>query len=413
MNKPQYFDALETRDAETRERELFQKLPALIAHAISGAESVGLMLEGINPLDITDRGALAGLPVLRKSELLERQIKQRPFGGFSATPRAGLLRVFGSPGPIYEPEAGRKDYWRLGRALYAAGFRAGDLVHNTFSYHFTPAGAMLESGAFALGCTVFPAGVGQTELQAQTIADLRPDGYVGTPSFLRIIIDKAGELGLDISSIHRALVSGEALPPSLRSTINSYGISVLQCFAIADIGLIGYESEAQEGLIVDEGIILEIVRPGTGEPVAEGEVGEIVVTTFNEDYPLLRFGTGDLSAIMPGASPCGRTNVRIRGWMGRADQTAKVKGMFVHPSQINDVIKRHPEVVRARLIVKNDGMNDIMTLHCETTGASQDLADAIISSVRDVCKLRGEICFVGIDSLPNDGLVIEDKRTYE
>jgi len=409
----EYFDDLETREPDVRERELFIKLSRHIKHARENVPAVGKMLAEFETKDITDRKALAQLPVLRKSELLDRQRSDRPFGGFTTTHNDELQRIFGSPGPIYEPEAGRKDYWRLGRALYAAGFRAGHLVHNSFSYHFTPAGAMLESGAFALGCTVFPAGVGQTELQAQTIADLRPDGYVGTPSFLRIIVEKAVELGLDISSIDRALVSGEALPPSLRSAINSYGISVLQCFAIADIGLIGYESEAQEGLIVDEGIILEIVRPGTGEPVAEGDVGEIVVTTFNEDYPLLRFGTGDLSAIMPGTSPCGRTNVRIKGWMGRADQTAKVKGMFVHPSQINDVIKRHPGIARARLVVENDGMNDIMTLHCESAAASQDLADAITSSLRDVCKLRGGVCFVGVGSLPNDGVVIEDKRTYE
>ena len=413
MNDTRYFDDLETRDPESRERELLQKLPAFLAYAKERAESVGRMLDGIDPAGITDRDALAGVPVLRKSDLLERQIAQRPFGGFAAEKASGMMRIFGSPGPIYEPEAHTKDYWRMARALYAAGFRAEDLVHNTFSYHFTPAGAMLESGAFAIGCTVFPAGVGQTELQSQTIADLRPNGYVGTPSFLRIIVEKARELGHDASSIKKALVSGEALPSSLRATINDMGISVRQCYATADVGLIAYESEAQEGLIVDEGIILEIVRPGTGEPVEAGEVGEVVVTTFNKAYPLIRFGTGDLSAEMTGRSPCGRTNLRIKGWMGRADQTAKVKGMFVHPSQVNEVVKRHPEIDRARLVVQNDGRNDIMTLHCESATHGDDLAGAISKSIREVCKLRGAVEFVDSGSLPNDGKVIDDQRTYE
>jgi len=413
MNNSQYFDALETRDPQVREGDLFRALPDFVMRARAGAASMGRRLSGIDPAGITDRSVLAGVPVLRKSELLEQQKTERPFGGFAAVDGADLMRVFSSPGPIYEPEARRSDYWRMARALHAAGFRPGDLVYNTFSYHFTPAGAMLESGAFAIGCAVFPAGVGQTELQAQTIADLKPAGYVGTPSFLRIIAEKARELELDVSSISKALVSGEALPPSLRSAINDLGISVRQCYATADVGLIAYESEAQEGMIVDEGVILEIVRPGTGEPVAEGEVGEVVVTAFNDAYPLIRFGTGDLSAIMPGQSPCGRTNIRIKGWMGRADQTAKVKGMFVHPSQVNEVTKRHPEIARARLVVQNDGRNDVMTLQCESSVQSVELAEAISESIRDVCKLRGTAEFAATGSLPNDGKVIDDQRTYE
>ncbi|MDJ0958458.1 MAG: AMP-binding protein [Arenicellales bacterium] len=410
---PEYFDDLETRDPAVRERELFAQLPQLIEHAQQNAPAVGEMLAGYEPAEISDRNALAQLPVLRKSELLIRQKGNRPFGGFATKPVNKTMRIYGSPGPIYEPEVDKPDYWRLARALFAAGFRADDIVHNAFSYHFTPAGAMLESGAFALGCAVFPAGVGQTELQAQTIAELKPTGYVGTPSFLRIILDKAAELGHDTGSLNKALVSGEALPPSLRATINGHGISILQCYATADVGLIAYESEAQEGLIVDEQIIVEIVRPGTNEPVSEGEVGEVVVTTFNEDYPLIRFGTGDLSAILPEHSPCGRTNLRIKGWMGRADQTAKVRGMFVHPSQVHEVVKRHPQISRARLVVDNDGTSDIMILQCEASDGSDSLAEAIANSIRDVCKLRGSAKFVKPGSLPNDGKVIDDIRTYE
>jgi phenylacetate-CoA ligase len=413
MNDSAFFDQLETRDPQTRERDLFRQLPGFLTQAAQRAESVARALESVDPAGISSREALADVPVLRKSELLEKQVAQRPFGGFAGADRAELMRIFGSPGPIYEPEVQVEDYWRMARALHAAGFRAGDLVHNTFSYHFTPAGAMLESGAFAIGCTVFPAGVGQTELQAQAIADLKPDGYVGTPSFLRIILEKARELGYDATSMKKALVSGEALPPSLRADINAMGLSVRQCYATADVGLIAYESEAQEGLIVDEGIILEIVRPGTGEPVAEGEVGEVVVTTLNPAYPLIRFGTGDLSAVLPGRSPCGRTNVRIKGWMGRADQTAKIKGMFVHPSQVNDVVKRHPQIVRARLVVSNDGRNDVMTLQCESSAGSDELSAAISESLREVCKLRGSVDFTAPGSLPNDGRVIDDQRTYE
>jgi phenylacetate-CoA ligase len=302
----------------------------------------------------------------------------------------------------------------MGRALFAAGFRRGELVHNTFSYHFTPAGLMLESGARALGCPVIPAGIGQTELQVQTNAQLQPSCYVGTPSFLNIILDKAAELDADVSSIDKALVSGEALPPSLRNGLAERGIAVRQCYATADLGLIAYESEAMEGMIVDEGVVLEIVRPGTGDPVESGEVGEVVVTTLNPDYPLIRFATGDMSAVMEGASPCGRTNVRIKGWMGRADQTTKVRGMFVHPSQVAAVLARHPEALKGRLVVDNVDNQDLMTLHCEIAESpSQALGEAIAGSVRELCKLRAEVVFAAPGSLANDGKVIDDVRTYE
>lgn len=409
----QYYDVLETRDPEQREQDVFARLPDQIANAQRNAPTFAQILEGIDASACDNPVALSQLPVTRKSDLISLQAQDRPFGGLAATPVNQLGKIFASPGPIYEPEAKREDYWRMARALYAAGFREGDLVHNTFSYHFSPAGSMLESGAHALGCVVFPAGVGQTELQVQTISDLQPAGYVGTPSFLKIILEKAVEMGLDLSSLKKALVSGEALPPNLRSVINEHGIDVMQCYATADVGLIAYESDAKEGLILDEEVIIELVRPGTGELVAEDEVGEVVVTTFNPDYPLIRFGTGDLSAVLPGISPCGRTNTRIKGWMGRADQTTKVKGMFVHPSQVNEIIKRHKEVLKARLVVENDGTNDIMMLKCEVRGGTDELADAIARSIREVCKLRGQATFLEPGSLPNDGKVIDDARTYD
>ena len=321
--------------------------------------------------------------------------------------------MFASPGPLYEPEGARPDYYRLARALFAAGFRAGDLVHNTFSYHFTPAGSMMETAAHALGCTVFPAGVGQTEQQLAAIADLQPNAYVGTPSFLRILLDKADELGVRVS-FAKAFVSGEAFPPSMRDALAARGIMAFQAYATADIGLIAYETPAREGMVADEDILLEIVRPGTGDPVAPGEVGEVVVTTFNPDYPLIRFGTGDLSAVLPGASPCGRTNLRIKGWMGRADQTTKVKGMFVHPGQIAQVVRRHPEITRARLVVDNPELNDRMTLMCEVAGGgSEALAGAVAASIRELTKLRGEVAFLPTGALANDGKVIDDVRAYE
>ncbi|CAG0958233.1 partial phenylacetate-CoA ligase, partial [Rhodocyclaceae bacterium] len=345
-------------------------------------------------------------------ELIELQKVQRPFGGLVATPYGKLGRVFSSPGPIYEPEGRSADWWRTARALFAAGFRAGDLVHNSFSYHMTPGAWILEAGAHALGCTVFPGGVGQTEQQVQAMADLGPAGYVGTPSFLRILMDKADELGIKVPSLTKALVSGEAFLPPVRDALRARGIEGFQAYATADLGVIAYETAAREGLLVDEGLIVEIVRPGTGDPVAEGEVGEVVVTTFNRDYPLVRFGTGDLSAVLPGRSPCGRTATRIKGWMGRADQTTKVKGMFVHPEQVADVVKRHPEIGKARLVVTNPDANDAMTLHCEASG-DEALTRAIADSVRDCTKLRGEVKLVAPGSLPNDGKVIEDARKYD
>ena len=407
-----HYDTLETRDPAAREAGLFASLRDHLRAAMR-APAIAGRLDGVDLDAVTDRNTLAALPVIRKSELMTLQAGSPPFGGMTPGGIEGYANVFASPGPIFEPAPRRADPFRMARALFAAGVRRGDLVHNTFSYHFTPAGAMLEGGARAIGCTVFPAGVGQTELQVQVIARLRPNTYIGTPSFLNILLDKAAELGEDVSSIEKGLVSGEALPPSLRAAIGERGVCVRQCYATADVGLIAYESPALEGMILDEGVIVEIVRPGTGEPVPEGEVGEVVVTPLNPDYPLVRFATGDLSAVMPGTSPCGRTNTRIRGWMGRADQTTKVRGMFVHPSQVADVVRRHPEIVRARLVVTSVDNHDVMTLRCESEAGDAALAGAVASTVRDVCKLRGGIEIVPPGSLANDGKVIEDARTYE
>jgi phenylacetate-CoA ligase len=409
---PQYYDSLEARDPEERERLMMAALPGQIAHAKRKATGWARILADVDPAGIASRVALAKLPVTRKSDLAELQKAERPLGGLNTT-LAQLGKVFVSPGPIYDPEGRGRDWWRTARALFAAGFRPGDLAINTFAYHFTPAGSMLESGALALGCTVVPTGTGHTEMQAAAIADLRASAYIGTPSFLKLIVEKADELKADIRSLKKAAVGAEYLPPALRAAMGGRGIRVLQSYASADLGLIAYESEALEGMILDEALILEIVRPGTGEAVPEGEVGEVVITTFNPDYPLIRFGTGDLSAILPGQSPCGRTNIRIRGWLGRADQTTKVKGMFVHPSQVAKIVKRHPEILKARLVVDNPGGNDRMTLHCEVQGApAAGLAQAIADSIRDITKLRGEIAFKKPGELPNDARVIEDAKKY-
>lgn len=409
-----YYDALETREPPERERALFAALPAHIAHAKANAPGFARILADIDPRAVDSRAALARLPVTRKSDLKALQAAEPPLGGLNATPVGDLAKILVSPGPIYEPEGRSPDWWRLARALYAAGFRSGDRVINTFAYHFTPAGTMLETGAQAIGCTVVPTGVGQTEMQVATIADLKVSGYIGTPSFLKLIAEKADESKADISSLTRALVSAEYLPPPLRKAMRERGIRVLQCYATADLGLLAYESEAMEGMILDESLILEIVRPGTGDPVPDGEVGEVVITTFNRDYPLVRFGTGDLSAVLPGPSPCGRTNVRIKGWMGRADQTTKVRGLFVHPSQIADVLKRHREIIRARLVVDNASGQDRMVLHCEVAGPAAAGLDRVIGdSIRDLTKLRGEVAFVELGALANDGKVIEDTRKYE
>jgi len=408
-----FYDSLETRDPAEREQALIQAVSAQVAHAKDKAPIYKTLLADVDAEAITDIGAIARLPITRKSELIEQQQENRPFGGYAAIAAPELAYIFASPGPIYEPGSNRQDYWRFARTLFAAGFRPGDLIQNCFSYHFTPAGSMLDSGAHALGCSVIPAGVGQTELQVQTIADLSPVAYVGTPSFFKIILDKADELGSDVSSIDKAMVTGEALPPSLRAGFVERGIRVQQCYATADLGTIAYESSAQQGLIIDEGVYVEIVRPGSGDPVAEGEVGEVIVTSLNPDYPLIRFATGDLSAIMPGSSPCGRTNQRIQGWMGRADQTAKVRGMFIHPEQVDKLVKRHPEVIRARLIIEWIDESDAIKLQCETTSADESLQIALIDSIRQICKLRGEVELLDPGSLPNDGKVIDDIRQYD
>jgi len=417
---PDFFDALETRDPAVREAALFAALPLQVAHAKLASPAFAEILKDVNPAQVTSRAALTELPVIRKHELLELQLKSRSsagnvFGGFS-TKSFGidLPRVFASPGPIYEPEGTAKDYWRMARAIFAAGFRTGDLIHNSFSYHFVPAGSMMETGAHALGCTVFPGGTGQTEQQVQAMADLQPAGYIGTPSFLKIIVEKAAELGVALPSVTKAMFGGEAYPPSLRDWFAQHGIDGYQCYATADLGLIAYETPAREGLVLDEGVLLEIVRPGTGDPVAEGEVGEVVVTTLNPTYPLIRFGTGDLSAVLPGYCPTGRTNVRIKGWMGRADQTTKIRGMFVHPGQVDQIAKRFPEVVKARLVVSGEMANDQMTLKVETACSGPDsLAQKVAEAIREVTKLRGLVEVVLPGSLPNDGKVIEDARSYQ
>ena len=414
-----HYDALETRSPDIREAALLAALPAQVAHAQAHAPAFAEILKGVDASALTSREALAHLPVTRKYELLERQQASRQaggnvFGGFAAIKTgASMTRIFASPGTIYEPEGTAKDYWRMARAIYAAGFRAGELIHNSFSYHFVPAGSMMETGAYALGCTVFPGGTGQTEQQVQAMAELQPAGYIGTPSFLKIILEKALEMGVALPSVTKAMFGGEAYPPSLRDWFTAHGVDGYQCYATADLGLIAYETRAREGLVLDEQVIVEIVRPGTGDPVPEGEVGELVVTSLNPDYPLIRFGTGDLSAVLSGSCPTGRTNTRIKGWMGRADQTTKVRGMFVHPKQIDEVAKRFPEVRKARLVVSGEMANDRMTLMLEVDGSHEGLAQRVADAVRDVTKLRGDVSLVSPGSLANDGKVIEDARTYQ
>jgi phenylacetate-CoA ligase len=410
----QFYDILETRDPAEREAALMSALPQIIATAKEGAPAYRQLLAGVHPEDIVDRRALAELPLTRKSELIGLQRQNPPFAGLAAAPISAFRRVFVSPGPIYEPEGRRPDYWRFARALFAAGFRAGDLVHNTFSYHLTPAGAMVESGADALGCPVIPAGTGQTEQQLRTIADLRPVGYVGTPSFLKVLLDRAASEGSDVSSLTKALVGAEALPAALRAEFRSRGLGVLQCYGTADIGIIAYESMSPDGtvcdgMVVDEGIILELVLPGTGESVPPGEVGEVVVTTLTPEYPLIRFATGDLSAMLPGLSPCGRTNHRIKGWLGRADQTTKVRGMFVHPEQVAEILRRHKSIIRARLVVERPHSADEMTLLAELGEPAEDPGH-IAETLQAVTKMRGTVSRVPEGSLPADGKLIEDRR---
>ncbi len=415
--KFEHFDRLETRSPKAREAALFAALPKQIAHAKRRASGFSRILSNVKPEKLRSREALATLPVTRKSDLIALQQQLPPLGGLNASPVGKLGKLFVSPGPIYEPEGRSGNWWRAARGLFAGGFRAGDIVANSFAYHFTPAGSMAESGALALGCVIVPTGVGQTEMQVAAIRGLAISGYIGTPSFLKLIVEKADELKADISCLKRAQVGAEYLPPALRSAMQGRGIAVTQMYATADLGLLAYESllpddTVNPGMILDEALILEIVRPGTGDPLPPGEVGEVVITSFNRDYPLIRFGTGDLSAILPGASPCGRTNVRIRGWMGRADQSTKVRAMFVTPSQVNEILRRHPEIARARLVVEGEAGNDRMTLKCEVRLRPAGLAEAIVASIREVTKLRGDIELLAPGALPNDGKVIEDKRKY-
>ena len=412
-------DALERRDPQERERDLMARLPHLVAQARS-APGWAAILQDVDPERINSRAALAELPITRKADLKGLQRSAMPFGGLNTTPVGQLSRVFMSPGPIFDPEGRGPDWWRFARPMYAAGIRAGGLLQNCFSYHFTPAAFMVEGGAAKIGCAVIPAGAGQTEQQVQAIVDLRPDTYVGTPSFLRIIVEKAREMNADISSIERALMGAEALPESLRAWFRENGVpQVFQTYASADIGSVAYETASggvlNPGMMLDEDVILEIVRPGSGEPVKLGDVGEIVVTLFNADYPLIRFATGDMSAMLTDMPPsaCGRTNSRIRGWMGRADQTTKVRAMFVHPSQVQNITRRHPEILKARLVVSGRMANDVMTLRCEVAAPlAPEQTAAIIESIREVTKLRGDVEFVGRGALPSDGILIEDLRDY-
>ncbi|MEM7170490.1 MAG: AMP-binding protein [Pseudomonadota bacterium] len=408
-----HYDDLETRSRDDRETALLAALPGQIGHAKATAPAMAEILSQVETSAITSRAALASLPVIRKADLMRRQTPASPFGDLNGTPIATMAHLFASPGPVYEFDRERPDFWRTARAFFAAGFRPGELVHNSFSYHLTPGGWIMESGARDLGCPVIPAGTGNSEQQVQTIAHFRPSGFSGTPDYLKVLLEKADELGVDMSSITKALVSGGALFPSMRQAYEERGIQMAQCYATADLGLIAYESDARDGMIIDEGLLVEIVRPGSGTPVPDGEVGEVVVTTLNPDYPLIRFATGDLSAILPGQSPCGRSNQRIKGWMGRADQAAKVRGMFVQASQVAELQKRHDEVKKARLVVTRIDNQDVMTLNCEVTGQPQGLASLLERSLQDICKVKGGIRFAAPGDLPNDGLVIEDQRQYD
>lgn len=405
----EFFDTLETRSQAEREADLFARLPDILRKAMQ-APAYAARMDGIDPDEISSREALARLPILRKSELPALQKTSMPFGGFVPGPTEAFGRLFTSPGPIFEPEGVEPDIWRAGRGLYAAGFRKGDVVLNTLSYHMTPGGFIMDSGARALGCAVIPAGPGNVELQYEVIGAYRPVAYTGTPDFLKILLDGAAAAGWDLSSIRRALVSGAAFPRSLQEEFAGRGIAAFQAYATADLGFIAYETSAREGLVVNENIIVEIVRPGTGDPVPDGEVGEIVVTTLDPHRPWIRLALGDLSAVMPGQSPCGRTNMRIKGWMGRADQATKVKGMFVRPEQIAEIGRRHPEVGRLRLVVTREGEADVMTLKAEAREA--DLASALAATLQDLTKMKGRVEIVPPGTLPNDGKVIADERTY-
>ncbi len=404
-----FYDQLETRDPQARAREQFIALAQTIARALA-APGWAKQLAGVDAKSVTSRAALAKLPLLRKSDLVALQKERPPFGGFNVTPPGKVKRLLMSPGPIFEPQGHDGDIYGMARALFAAGFRPGDIVHNSFSYHLTPGAFIFETGLATLGCAAIPGGVGNTEMQVEAIAHFRPVGYAGTPDFLKVLLDTAAKMGKDASSLERALVSGAALPGSLRAELATRGVETLQCYAVAEVGIIAYESPAREGMIVNEHLMVEIVRPGTGDPVAEGEVGEVVVTSFNADYPMIRLATGDLSAVLAGTSPCGRTNMRIKGWMGRADQTTKVKGMFVHPGQVAEVAKRHPELGRVRLAVTRVGEQDAMTLLAECAAGGVGLAEKVVATLQSVTKLRGDVKLVAPGSLPNDGKVIVDER---
>jgi len=406
---PGYYDALEIRDPVVREREQSARLSEVVARATT-APGWAKHLSGVEAKSVTSRAALAKLPVLRKSDIAALQKENPPFGGLNVVAPNKARRLLMSPGPIFEPEGEGTDWWGAARALYAAGLRRGDIAHNSFSYHLTPGAMIMESGAHALGCTVIPGGVGNTEQQLEAIAHYKPSGYVGTPDFLKILLDTANKTGKDASSLKRGLVSGAALPASLREELGNRGVAALQCYATAELGVIAYESEAREGMIVNENMIVEIVRPGTGDLVTEGEVGEVVVTSFNPDYPMIRLGTGDLSALMTGVSSCGRTNVRIKGWMGRADQTAKVKGMFVHPKQIADIAARHPQLKRLRLVVDRQAEQDTMILLAECAPSDPALETAIAETLHSVTKLKGSVKLMAPGTLPNDGKLIADER---
>ena len=406
----EFYDALEHRDPAQRRRALARLLPRQIAHAKAEAPYYARKLKGIDPAAIASPAALAALPLTRKSDLTGLQAAKRPLGGLNGWPLAKLAPLYQSPGPIYEADIGTRDYWRMGRALWAAGLRPGEIVHNSFSYHLTPAGMMVEMGAAAIGCPVVPAGTGNTEMQLKAIADVKPRAYAGTPSFLKILLERGREAASSTRSLKIALVGGEALPPSLRAEIRALGVRAVQNYGTADIGLIAYESRALDGMIIDEGVVVEIVRPGTGDPVADGEVGDVVVTSLSPAYPLVRFATGDLSAVLAGPSPCGRTNRRIKGWMGRADQTTKVKGMFVHPKQVAEVGARHPELGRLRLVVGREAEQDTMTLVAECAAPGPAVEGAVAETLQSVTKLKGVVTLVAPGSLPNDGKVIADER---
>jgi phenylacetate-CoA ligase len=406
----EHYDRQETRGRAARENTLFRDLRGVLKIAKPRAPALRAQLKGIDLEALKTRADLAAIPVVRKSDLKTMQDETPPFGGLAASRCAGLKRLLVSPGPIFEPEGHAKDWWGAARAFFAAGFRKGDIVLNCFSYHLTPGGHIMESGALALGCPVIPAGIGNTDQQVEAIRYLKPSGYCGTPDFLKVLLDRARELKSDASSIKRGLVSGAALPATLRKELKERGVEVCQAYATADLGIIAYESPQSEGMIVNEGLIAEIVRPGTGEPVTIGEVGEVVVTRLNSDYPLLRFATGDLSAFLPATSRCGRTNMQLKGWLGRADQTTKVKGMFVHPSQVAEVQKRHPELIRLRLVVTRRGEQDVMTLRAEAKNSGNGLCEAVGSSLQAVTKLRGAVEVVAPGTLPNDGKVIADER---